>query len=160
MVESTGGTLAPYFGHFLQWMYPLCTRPDSKKTLDAGGADVDNAISAVARMIKSSKDNVPLPQVIPALLAALPLQSDFSEGKNIFTCLMALLQAGDATALSLASQILVAFATAIVPDSKYDDETKVCVIEFFRSSLGMPQLQEAAARLPPEVQAVISGSLR
>jgi hypothetical protein len=86
MVESTGGTLAPYFGHFLQWMYPLCTRPDSKKTLDAGGADVDNAISAVARMIKSSKDNVPLPQVIPALLAALPLQSDFSEGKNIFTC--------------------------------------------------------------------------
>ena len=158
-VESTGTALSPYYGHILTWMHPLCIRPESKKTFDAGGADVDNALSAVARMIRAGKDSVPLPQVLPVLLQAMPLQSDFTEGLNIFTCLMGLLQAGDTTAMGLLPQILINFAQAIVHDSKYEDESKALVVAFFRSSVSLPHMQEALSQLPPEVQRVINENM-
>lgn len=160
MVESTGTALGPYFSHILSWMHPVCVRPESKKTLDAGGADVDNAISAVARMIRASRENVPLPQVLPVLLAAMPLQSDFTEGINIFTCLMELLQTGDATAMGQLPQILVTFAHSLVPDSKYEDDAKEAVKVFLRSHIALPHMQEAMSRLPPEVHAVFAEALR
>lgn len=158
-IESTGTSLVPYFTHILTWLHPICIRPDSKKTLDAGGADVDNALSAVARMIRVSQESIPLPQVLPVLLAALPLQSDFTEALNIFASLMALLSSNDATALSLLPQILLAFAHPLVPDSKYDDETKGTVISFLKSGMTQPNMQAAYAQLPVEVQQVLTESL-
>lgn len=44
----------------------------------------DNAVGAVARMIIKSVDNVPLDQVLPIFLGALPLKRDFAEsGKTV-----------------------------------------------------------------------------
>ena len=155
LVESTGTALVPFFSHILGLLGPLCSRPDSKKTLDAGGADVDNALSAVARMIRVSKENVPLAQVLPVFLNALPLQSDFSEGLNVFTCFIGLLQQGDATVLSFLPQVLVAFAHTLVHDSKYDDETKGAVASFLKSSISLPHMQAALSQLPQEVSSVL-----
>jgi len=159
MVESTGTALSPYFNHILSWVHPICIRPESKKAFDAGGADVDNAISCVARMIKASKESVPLAQVLPVMLAAMPLQSDFTEGSNIFSCFMALLQSGDATTLSLLPQVLVTFAHTLVHESKYEDECKAEVASFLRSSISLPHMQEAMQQLPPEVQSVLAQAL-
>ena len=106
-------------------------------------------------MIRVSKENVPLAQVLPVFLSALPLQSDFSEGLNIFTCFIGLLQQGDATVMSFLPQVLVAFAHTLVHDSKYDDETKGAVASFLKSSITLPHMQAALSQLPQEVSSVL-----
>lgn len=64
IVEVTGPALGDYFLQMLQWLHPLCLRKDSQKgRSDAGGADVDNALSAVAKMIKVAPQRVPIAQV-------------------------------------------------------------------------------------------------
>ena len=158
-VESTGSALVPFFAHILAWLYPICIREEAKKALDAGGADVDNAISAVARMIRVSHTAVPLAQVLPVMLAALPLQSDFSEGQNIFSCLMDLISQGDATALQFLPQILVALAHTLVYGSKYEDETKTCVISWLRSAQAQPTTVAAMQQLPADVQQVLAAAM-
>jgi hypothetical protein len=64
IVETTGTALSGHFLQMLQWLHPMCLRKDSQKgKSDAGGADVDNALSAVAKMIRVSPDLIPLTQV-------------------------------------------------------------------------------------------------
>jgi len=83
-VESTGPALSGYFLQMLTWLHPLCVRPAGQQVVgggaDVGGADVDNALSAVAKMIRVAPAGlIPLDQVLPVLLEALPLRGDTSE---------------------------------------------------------------------------------
>jgi hypothetical protein len=50
----------------------------------------DNACGAVARMIRSRIHAVPMDQVFPALLNAMPLKRDFAENETVFDCLFEL----------------------------------------------------------------------
>lgn len=54
-------------------------------------ACVDNAAAAVARMIMACPSQVPMAQVLPVFLAALPLQTDETENETVYTCLLGLL---------------------------------------------------------------------
>ena len=55
-------------------------------------ACVDNAVAAVARMIMyGPAGGIPLGQVLPVMLAALPLQTDFTENDTVYNCLVGLL---------------------------------------------------------------------
>jgi hypothetical protein len=123
LVQATGLALAPHFMSILQALYPLCTRSVDKMTSDTGGADVDNALSSVARIINvGGPALIPLPQVLPALLAALPLRSDTSEGPNIYGCLCDLVSSSDPSALALLPSILHAFGQTLLSDSNAVDE--------------------------------------
>jgi importin-4 len=125
LVQATGLALAPHFMSILQALYPLCTRSADKMASDTGGADVDNALSSVARIINTGGASlIPLAQVLPVMLAALPLRSDTSEGPNIYGCLIDLVIAGDASSISLLPQILNAFGEALLPDSNAVQEVK------------------------------------
>lgn len=57
---------------------------------DSAMACVDNAAAAVARMIMACPNSVPMEQVLPVFLQALPLKSDFSENDTVYTCLLGL----------------------------------------------------------------------
>uniref|UniRef100_A0A668A5S6 Importin 4 n=1 Tax=Myripristis murdjan TaxID=586833 RepID=A0A668A5S6_9TELE len=48
---------------------------------------IDNLCAALCRMIMSNVDAVPLEQVVPALVARLPLQEDMEENKTVYSCL-------------------------------------------------------------------------
>ena len=55
-------------------------------------ACVDNAVAAVARMIMyGPAGGIPLGQVLPVMLAALPLETDFTENDTVYNCLLGLL---------------------------------------------------------------------
>jgi hypothetical protein len=59
---------------------------------DAAAASVDNAAAAVARMIMAAPNHVPMEQVLPVFLRALPLKTDMTENETIYKCLLGLLQ--------------------------------------------------------------------
>jgi hypothetical protein len=52
----------------------------------------DNACGAVARMISKNTAAVPLDQVLPVLVGALPLKKDYAEYEPVFECLLGLAQ--------------------------------------------------------------------
>ena len=52
----------------------------------------DNAAGCVARMIMKHPKNVPVEQVLPALLEILPLRSDFDENEPVYDMIVSLCQ--------------------------------------------------------------------
>uniref|UniRef100_A0AAQ4RNK4 Importin 4 n=1 Tax=Gasterosteus aculeatus aculeatus TaxID=481459 RepID=A0AAQ4RNK4_GASAC len=48
---------------------------------------IDNLCAALCRMIMTNVEAIPLEQVLPALVAHLPLKEDLEENKTVFSCL-------------------------------------------------------------------------
>ena len=71
--------LEAHIPQLLQWLHPLCIRDTDEVMTDMGGADVDNALSSVARMMNKCISAIPLQHVLPVLLTAMPLRSDYDE---------------------------------------------------------------------------------
>merc|ERR1719330_283520 len=91
---------------------------------DTSAAAVDNASASVCRMIMASPTNVPMPQVLPVLLKALPLKNDMSENETVYKCLLGLLQMNNADTLAQKAEIKRIFMEATTDESKVDDEMK------------------------------------
>jgi hypothetical protein len=127
LVGTTGKVLSPYFIQILQMLYPLCNRKESQMNYDSGGADIDNALSAVAKMIVIAPELLPLNSILPVLLAALPLRADHSEGPSVYTSLVNLLISKNSVAFDNFVPIITAFGNVLSPDSKAIDETKAIV---------------------------------
>lgn len=115
----------------LQWLHPLCVRPSDEILSDVGGADSDNALAAVSRMIMNCQ-GIPLGQVLPVLLNALPIRSDFGEGQTIFQCLAQLLHSSEPTVCSFLPQVVLIMSDSLKEDSRYNSETKVIAIQTFK----------------------------
>lgn len=116
-VTSTGTAMAGNFMQMLQWLHPLCTRPVAQTNADMGGADVDNALSAVVRMIKVAPASIPLQVVLPAMLVALPLRVDELEGIMVYGSLIELIAASNATALELTPRIVSLLGEVLCSDA-------------------------------------------
>jgi hypothetical protein len=116
-ISATGTQLVDHFKEFLQWLRPLCIRPENQGFED-GGADVDNALTAVCHMIRASPEHVPLSEMLPIILAAMPIREDFGEAVNIYKCLYELLQASNPTAISCLTPILACFGNELLVTSK------------------------------------------
>jgi hypothetical protein len=117
LVKATGAQLAHHFGELLQWLAPVCTRP-ADQGYNADGADTDNALSAACHIIRASPDSVPLSEVLPVILAALPVRADFSEGINIYRCLFELLLANNPVAILHVTSILSLYGQELTLDSR------------------------------------------
>uniref|UniRef100_A0A8C4YNS9 Importin 4 n=1 Tax=Gopherus evgoodei TaxID=1825980 RepID=A0A8C4YNS9_9SAUR len=89
-VRSNGvfalGVLAEHGGEALH--YPKILALLAGGSAQESSARVrDNICGAVARMILSQPQALPLSQVFPALLRSLPLTEDFEENKTVFRCI-------------------------------------------------------------------------
>lgn len=89
-------------------------------------AALDNICGAIARLIITNCNLVPLNQVLPVLLQHLPLREDFDENASIFKCLKLLyIQARDVIAPSieqiLAIAIHVLYKEEFVDQDTYDN---------------------------------------
>ena len=136
LVANCGTTLTPHYITILQWLHPLCIRQNTQVGSDIGGADIDNAISTVARMIQVSIDSVPLAHILPVMLSSLPLRSDHEEGVNVYNTLIGLLTSNNPVAVSMKDQFLECFRQVVSPDSLAKDATKV-VVRNYLSSIGV-----------------------
>jgi hypothetical protein len=152
MVQAIKAPMIPHYQTFLMWLSPLCTRSADKAASDAGGADIDNALSAVARMIDVSRESVPLPSVLPVMLSAMPLRADFGEGENIFKVISSLITSKEPTTLSMLPLVLVQLGHTLEPDSKANDETKAltksCLQHISREAELGPIFQNAVSAIP------------
>jgi AAA+ ATPase superfamily predicted ATPase len=141
LVESTGQSLAPHFLEILQALHPLCVRPADRLEVDTGGADIDNALSSVARIIRAGGSAIPLAHVLPVMLNALPLRADPSEGPNIYGCLIDLVQAAEPTAISMLPQIVAAMGETLREESTAVKEVKIRVASFLKHMATNPAMQ-------------------
>ena len=121
--EGLGESVTSQYGSILQALSPIFSGVDVTQG-DTAAACVDNACAAVARMIMTSPGHVPLAQVLPVLLKALPLKNDMTENETVYNCLMGLLQMNQSDLLANKHELSRVFAEAASENSKVDDELK------------------------------------
>ena len=128
LIEATGSSLSNAVLPILQAIHPMCIRPAHQQGSDVGGADIDNAIAAVARIINAMPNNVPIAQILPVLLSSLPLRADLEEGPVVYGMICKLITMNNPLVLNtLLPQILTLFAEVLSASSKSIDETKQIV---------------------------------
>ena len=120
--------VTPICLQILQCLYPLCIRSSAEVLSDVGGADIDNALAAVSRMILSCQ-GVPLAQVLPVLFNALPIRSDFGEGQTVYQGISYLIFNNEPSIHNCLPQVLGLLTDTLRSDSRYNDETKVISIQ-------------------------------
>ena len=91
---------------------------------DSVAACMDNAAAAVARMIMACQTHVPLAQVLPSFLRALPLKTDMTENETVYTCILGLLQMSQPDIVAHTHEVQRIFREACGASSQLDDETK------------------------------------
>ena len=125
----------------MTWMSPLISMASAEdQKIRESGSDADNAVSAVARIIKARPDDVPIDQLLPLMLRALPIKNDLEEGENIMECLCMLVDRGHATALASYGRIVEIVATTALTANMSSD-TKAKLNEW---KLGKLQASDAA----------------
>lgn len=118
--EGLGEAVGAQYPQLLQAVSPLF---GIDATLgDSSAAAIDNAAAAVSRMIMASPGNVPMAQVLPALLNALPLKNDMTENETIYKCLLGLLQMNQPDAIANKAELRRIFTEATAEGSKVDEE--------------------------------------
>lgn len=140
-------------------------------TVDSQGADVDNSISAVCKMMQINP-NLPLASILPVLLNALPLRGDNTEGPNVYRTLTSLLvgqhpvlgerlnvqafqqvlylcsvnvqalEAGNHE-ISLLTALVAVLVQTLSTNSNATDETKAIVRTALREAAAVPVLKQA-----------------
>uniref|UniRef100_A0A8D0DA90 Importin 4 n=1 Tax=Sander lucioperca TaxID=283035 RepID=A0A8D0DA90_SANLU len=113
---------------------------------------IDNLCAALCRMIMSNVDAVPLEQVVPALVARLPLKEDLEENKTVFNCLAMLYTNTPALVqckhnLYLVLQSLCGRNMCLSPLASKLVTTQAVILPYF---------QKAVTSLPGEQQAKLS----
>lgn len=163
LIESTGEALVPHFPSILEMLHPVCVRTCMLSgAADSGGADIDNAIAAVTRMIKVAPASLPLQQVLTTVLAALPIKADFNEAKQIFSTLCDLLDSDNAATVPLMATFLNVFAKTLTM-SKIEDEVKARLVStIYRLATGPPAhiFSASVQTVSPEHQAIIQQALQ
>lgn len=155
-VAATGTALSSHLMQFLQWLQPLCVRANNDKlTSDAGGADTDNALSAVSHIIRAAPQQLPLNLVLPVMFAALPLRVDELEGINIYGCFLELLSSQVPAAVELAPSILTACAVELNSSlTTSTKELKQHIVGGLKSLMASPahsaMMTQAVAAVPRE----------
>uniref|UniRef100_A0A3B4V173 Importin 4 n=1 Tax=Seriola dumerili TaxID=41447 RepID=A0A3B4V173_SERDU len=120
---------------------------------------VDNLCAALCRMIMSNVDAVPLEQVVPALVAHLPLKEDLEENKTVFSCL-AMLYTHSPALVSTFLPIITA-SSHVLGNENVDKETQKTVAmmmkEFFQHHSA--DFQSAVMSLSGEQQDKLSAAI-
>ncbi|KAJ7224327.1 armadillo-type protein [Mycena pura] len=129
LIENTDMDLTPQYLPVLGALRPLFNvQPDSPpNALNAK----DNAAGAAARMIMRNVAAVPLDQVLPVLIGALPLQNDMLENRPVFRALFFLFRTNGAVLRPYIGSLLPVFAHVLDPNApdQVGDEIRAELIQ-------------------------------
>ncbi|KAK2966659.1 hypothetical protein RJ640_002357 [Escallonia rubra] len=108
LCKNGGVSALKYYSDVLRGLHPLFgeSEPDN--------AARDNAAGAVARMIMVHPESIPLNQVLPVFLKALPLKEDHEESMTVYSCLCNLVLSSNAQILSLVPELITLFAQVAI----------------------------------------------
>ncbi|XP_035512460.1 importin-4 [Morone saxatilis] len=155
------GCLAQAAGPIIVSDYPMMLSVFSNMlTKESDLRVIDNLCAALCRMIMSNVDAVPLEQVVPALVARLPLKEDMEENKTVFSCLAMLYTNSPALIVKLMKPI-VAASSHVFGNKSVDTETQntlaVLMKEFAQHHSA--DFQAAVTSLPGEQKAKLSAAI-
>ncbi|KAJ1891869.1 hypothetical protein LPJ66_006676, partial [Kickxella alabastrina] len=86
LIESATIDATPYFGGILKALYPLIRAKENSNNIR------DNAAGCVARLILENADAIPLADVLPVWISALPIRSDHMEDLPVYDAICHLLK--------------------------------------------------------------------
>ena len=114
LVEHSDMDLSPQYMHLLQAYRPLFTVPADAPTARLNARD--NAVGAVSRMIYKNMSALPLDQVLPVLLEAIPLQQDYLENRPLFRAIFELFKRQPQVLQPYLDKLLQVFAVVLDPN--------------------------------------------
>lgn len=141
----------PHIMNILSLLYPIFAQMDK-----FSNPVIDNACGAIARIIHSQY-NIPVDQVLPVFLSALPLREDFEENDIIYSSIISLIQAGHSCAAKHIKEILVLFAKVItLKTTQADVKSKIeFTLKQMRNNYGS-QLVQVVSQCDSDTQQVLS----
>ncbi|KAL5679874.1 hypothetical protein ACJX0J_006259, partial [Zea mays] len=83
--KNGGAAALKYYGDILRSLHNLFSNSESDDAVR------DNAAGAIARMIMVQPQSIPLNQVLPVFIKALPLKEDHEESMTVYGCVCGLL---------------------------------------------------------------------
>ncbi|CAD6582965.1 MAG: hypothetical protein ASARMPREDX12_001133 [Alectoria sarmentosa] len=94
----------------------------------------DNAAGCVSRMIMRHPSNMPVEQVLPALMEILPLKNDFDENVPVYDMVVKLYQESNSTMISLTPTLLPILAEVMAPkpSGQLKDATREALTELVK----------------------------
>lgn len=119
LTSASSQDLSSQYGPIFALLQNLfAPKNDKKETMRAR----DNACGAIARMILKNRSAVPIEQVLPPVIAALPLTQDFEPYTPLFECFFRLASEHDATLASNLDGLLPVFAKVLQDQTSAKDE--------------------------------------
>lgn len=121
---------------------------------------IDNLCAALCRMIMGNVNAVPLEQVVPALVAHLPLKEDQEENNTVFSCLAMLYTHSPALVVKLMKPI-VAASSHVVGNKDVDKESQHVSAELLKkfAQNHSAEFHAAVTSLPADRRATLSAAV-
>lgn len=128
LVEHSEMDLSPQYIQLLGALQPLFSVAPGAPAARLNARD--NAAGAVARLIVRNTAAIPLEQVLPLWLSALPLKNDFLENRPVFRCIFHLFSQHSSALLPYLDALLGVFAVVLDPSQpdQVGDEVRADLI--------------------------------
>ncbi|KAK3844617.1 MAG: armadillo-type protein [Linnemannia gamsii] len=125
LCQNTTIDLSSQYPALLSALYPLFQGQDLSNV-------TDNACGAVARMIMKHPNVVPVEQVLPVFVQALPLKIDFEENEPVYKLLFSLIRSQNAWIFANLPQLLTVFADVLPREGELKPATRLEMIEIVK----------------------------
>ncbi|RLN18629.1 uncharacterized protein C2845_PM02G31000 [Panicum miliaceum] len=142
--KNGGAAALKYYGDILRSLHNLFSNSESDDAVR------DNAAGAIARMIMVQPQSIPLNQVLPVFIKALPLKEDHEESMPVYSCICSLLLSSHPQILPLVPGVIHVFAQVVVsPDESDEVKTNIGKAVSHLISVYGQQMQPILSALPP-----------
>ncbi|KAF9336466.1 hypothetical protein BG006_008593 [Podila minutissima] len=126
LCQNTTIDISSQYPALLTALYPLFQGQNLVNT-------TDNACGAVARMIMAHPSAVPLEQVLPVFVQALPLKRDFEENEPVYKLIFSLIRTQNAWIFNNLTQLLTIFAAVLPKEDELKAPTRAEMIEMIKA---------------------------
>ncbi|KAK3903531.1 armadillo-type protein [Staphylotrichum tortipilum] len=118
--STDSNTYLPQYSTILQKLEPMLQVQEARIK--------DNAAGCISRLTMSHPDQIPLGEVLPALVGLLPLKEDYDENSPVYECILKLYESNEPTVQQLTPQLINAFEAVLSPpEEQLDDDTREIV---------------------------------
>eukprot|EP00697_Spironema_sp_BW2_P012635 gnl/Spiro4/29236_TR14301_c0_g1_i1.p1 gnl/Spiro4/29236_TR14301_c0_g1~~gnl/Spiro4/29236_TR14301_c0_g1_i1.p1 ORF type:complete len:1062 (-),score=270.33 gnl/Spiro4/29236_TR14301_c0_g1_i1:87-2870(-) len=88
LLYACGPAASSYYPSIIQGISPVFLNKGQEWGFELNEANWDNAVAVLAKMILTAPDAVPIPQITPHFLSALPVKGDYEEAPIIYRALL------------------------------------------------------------------------
>lgn len=129
LVENTEVDLSPQYLHLLSALRPLFVLAPDASTAKLNAKD--NAAGAVGRLLLRNTAAIPLDQVLPVFVDALPLNNDYLENRPVFRAIFHLFRTNGAALYPFLDRLLQVFGHVLDPNGpeQVGDEIRAELIQ-------------------------------